>query len=261
MEVSESRPLRLGRRGGYTALLLEATMLLGAYFAYALTKNIVHASPADFAFQNAWNLSALENSLGIFHEATVQRWFLDHASWAVYLSSWFYVLGYWPVIGPAALLLWWKDHSVYLRLRTAAFIAFGLVLLIYAAYPVAPPRMLPGFADTLLALPVGESSQGFMSNVYAAMPSVHYGLAVFVAIGMVRVGSPRVKVAGITYQALMFLSVIITGNHFFLDVAGSLAVVGVSLLAAQVLDRFTARSVGIAGSPADSVPCQIAVGS
>lgn len=93
----------------YSAIFFEASILFGAYFAYALTKTIVHANPADFAFQNACNLTALEISLHIFHEATIQRWFLDHASWVVYLSSWFYVLGYWPVIGPAALLLWWKD--------------------------------------------------------------------------------------------------------------------------------------------------------
>lgn len=247
MAVTRGRLSTPMRRIKYSALIVEAAMLLGAYFAYALTKNIVHASPADFAFQNAWNLTALETSLRIFHEATLQRWFLDHASWVVYLSSWFYVLGYWPVIGPAALLLWWKERSVYLHLRTSAFIAFGLVLLIYAAFPVAPPRMLPGFADTLLGLPVRESSQGFMANVYAAMPSVHYGLALFVAIGMVRVGSPALRVAGFAYQGLMLFSVIITGNHFFLDIAGSLAVVVIALLAARALERF------FAAGPSESV--------
>ena len=60
----------------------------------------------------------------------------------------------------------------------------------YALFPVAPPRLLPetGIIDTLQAfnnLSYQAQSTSFFVNPYAAMPSLHVGWAVLVAIGVV----------------------------------------------------------------------------
>jgi membrane-associated phospholipid phosphatase len=58
------------------------------------------------------------------------------------------------------------------------------------------------------------------------MPSLHVGMAPIVAWALVRL-TPWLwtKALGVTYPLLVTVSVVVTGNHFLLDVAGGLAVV------------------------------------
>lgn len=243
MRKTTSLPARLP----LAAFLGECIVLVGAYFVYAFTKTLVHSDPVALAFRNAWNIVDLELRLGIFHEPVIQRWFLEHARGAVHFLNVFYTIGYWPVILPAAIVLWWRDRAIYVRLRNVAFIAFGIVLAIYAFYPLAPPRMLPGFADTLMLTAGGlyhSTSDALLANAFAAMPSVHYGLAFLVAGLLWRSGGLLLKLTALLYQGLMLLSIIVTGNHYFLDVVAAILVVGVAFLGHKALSSWRRRPFG-----------------
>ena len=53
-------------------------------------------------------------------------------------------------------------------------------LAIHVVFPLAPPRMMPGFVDTMVLYgPNPYNSQAVQSfaNQYAAMPSLHVGWA------------------------------------------------------------------------------------
>jgi hypothetical protein len=100
--------------------------------------------------------------------------------------------------------------------------------IVFSLYPLAPPRFMPGLGMTdtvsLLGLDPSSNSDSTMSyNRFAAMPSLHYTWALFVMTGMFRLGGFWFKAAGITYQALMFVAIIATANHYVLDaVAGAI---------------------------------------
>ena len=230
----------------FAALLREAPFVVICYLAYSFSKDLIHEAPVAVAFRNAWDLAHFELALGIFREAIIQRWFLDHARLVVYLADWFYTVGYWPVVLPTAIVLWWKRRDIYGQLRNVAFIAFVFVLVVYAVYPLAPPRMLPGFADTLLGLPFtghhisGSGGSGRLANEYAAMPSVHYGLALIAAIGVFRSGGLLWKVAAVFYQAAMALTILVTANHYFMDILAAIAVVGLAYLCNEARARLVA---------------------
>ena len=216
------------------AFLGEVALVLGGYFAYSFSKTLVHDDPATLAFRNAWDILNLEQGLGVFFESQLQQWFLENAQAGVHLFNWVYTLGYWPVILPAAIALWWKNQATFIKTRNVAFITFGIVLFIYAIYPVAPPRMLPGFVDTLESLgpqALQHASDALLANPFAAMPSVHFGLVLLVSLLLLQTHSLVVKMVGLSYLGLMMLTIIVTGNHYFLDILTAMAVAGTAFLA------------------------------
>ena len=100
--------------------------------------------------------------------------------------------------------------------------------IVFALFPLAPPRFMPGLGMTdtvtLLDLDPAPSSDSTISyNRFAAMPSLHYAWALLVMIAMFKVGGTWLKVGGVIYQALMFIAIIATANHYVLDaVAGAI---------------------------------------
>ena len=100
--------------------------------------------------------------------------------------------------------------------------------------PVAPPRMLPaaGMVDT--AIRYGQSvygtQAGFDPDQLSAMPSVHVGWAILVAILVIGTATSRWRWLALGYPALTLLVVVVTANHFWLD-----GIVAAALLAAVLL--------------------------
>ena len=89
---------------------------------------------------------------------------------------------------------------MYERLRNTILATWVLSIPIYAAFPVAPPRLADsGLVDTITAqtgLALDSSLTTSFYNELAAVPSLHVGFAV--AIGMAvaaAVRNPAVKVA------------------------------------------------------------------
>ena len=73
-------------------------------------------------------------------------------------------------------------------------VAMGLALVGYVVYPTAPPRMLPelGFIDSVADF-TGVSSDSDVNalfNPYAAVPSMHVGFALMLAMPMIRMAAP-----------------------------------------------------------------------
>jgi hypothetical protein len=96
----------------------------------------------------------------------------------------------------------------------------GISLLIQLI-TVAPPRLLvsTGMVDT--AVQYGQSvyawSGGFDADEFSAMPSVHVGWAVIVAIAVITVSRNRWRWLAAAYPVLTLLVVVVTANHFWLD--------------------------------------------
>jgi membrane-associated phospholipid phosphatase len=113
---------------------------------------------------------------------------------------------------------------------------------IFALYPVAPPRFIPelGFADTVdkraifnnILLPPS------LTNTYAAMPSLHAGWNLLVGIALVRHGSHwATRAFGVVMPVMMFFSIVFTGNHYIIDGIAGDAIAEFGLLVALAFAR------------------------
>ncbi len=114
----------------------------------------------------------------------------------------------------------------------------GLIgVVIYALYPVAPPRLLDvGLVDT-----VTEQSVAYrvlqppgLVNKYAAVPSLHAGWNLLVGLAIYQAASARGwKIMGVVGPVAMTLAVVVTANHFVLDVVIGLAVAMIGYVIAR----------------------------
>src|SRR5216683_2568359 len=152
--------------------------------------------------------------------------------------------GSFSVMGPGGALgrgrwIWHLD-----RVRTALVALTGACLLIQLI-PVAPPRMLPGtgLVDTavLYHQSVYAAHTGFEADQLSAMPSVHVGWAILVAIMVITAARSPWRWLALLYPVLTTLAVVVTANHFWLDgiVAGLL--LALVLLVQYAISRAAAR--------------------
>ncbi len=87
--------------------------------------------------------------------------------------------------------------------------------------PVAPPRMLPGtgLVDTAVRYhqSVYSATAGFEPDQLSAMPSVHVGWALLVAVAVIMTAKSGWRWLAVLYPVMTTLAVIVTANHFWLD--------------------------------------------
>ena len=205
--------------------------------AYFVTRGIVRGREGD-AFANAYTLIAMERSLGIYHELAIQQFALQF-DWLIGFVNNYYLYGHLPLLVSVAVWLFWWRPTYYSWIRNAFILSAAIGLLIYVSVPMAPPRFLPGYVDTMkvYGFDVDGSAAGPLYNPYAAMPSLHTGWAVLSGFAIF-VASRRWwnKVQGILLPTLMVVSVVLTGNHYFLDAVVGTAVVALALALAWVFE-------------------------
>ncbi|MCK1823458.1 phosphatase PAP2 family protein [Streptomyces sp. XM83C] len=137
---------------------------------------------------------------------------------------------------PLAILgvLYWRRPVDYRWARSAIGIATVLALAGFWLYPLAPPRLMPelGIVDTVNG-PQDFSRPDYgtlteLTNQYAAMPSLHFGWALWCGLVIVVV-APRgwMKALGLLHPFFTLCAIVGTGNHWVLDAVGGAAVVGV----------------------------------
>jgi membrane-associated phospholipid phosphatase len=121
------------------------------------------------------------------------------------------------------------------------FLAMNFIAVIgFALLPTAPPRMIftSGVADINFLHGVREQilENGLLANPFAAMPSLHLGYALFIAIVVYSLGrQPWVRYGGFVYVAIVLVAIVATGNHFIVDaVAGALVALAAWLFAMNV---------------------------
>jgi hypothetical protein len=232
----------------YWRLFAEILFIVPAYAAYQFVRGTV-GGQAGTAFDNASRVIHIEKQLGIFHEAFLQQLILPK-DWMVDLVNYIYVWGHLPVIIGVAFWLYASHRDRYALFRNA-FLISGLIALIgFTTVPLAPPRYMPefGFVDTIVH---AQSYYVFQNpkivNQYAAMPSLHFGWDLLVAIAIftqTRVRSVRIAAA---FMPLFTLSgIVLTANHYFLDAfAGALVAatgVGMAVLLHRLIPRDRAFS-------------------
>jgi PAP2 superfamily len=200
--------------------LWEAVLLGTLYLAYERVASIATGRQAD-AYHNAWLIHSWEHTVHLDVELSLNLAFTPHQALADVVSL-YYQLAHETVALVALIALWRYRRPMYRALRDALVAVTMVAVIMYWLIPVAPPRMaLPGTVDTVSARPGVFATQGPIAglvNLYAAMPSLHVAWATWCALALVVTTRSRWRHLAWLYPLTTTAVVLVTANHYVLDV-------------------------------------------
>src|SRR4051794_3475246 len=224
MALSTVAPAPTRRTSG-TDVLREIAQVLAAFLLYNVGRMLA-ADELGRADGNAHEVLDAERWLRLPAEASLQAWALSH-DWVVDLANRYYVSVHFPLTIAVLVWLYRYRRPAYTWAKRSLLLATGVALVFHVLVPVTPPRLLSsvGMVDTghaggmsIYQAPV----LGSMSNEYAAMPSMHVGWALLIAIVMIAACRSRWRWLWLLHPVATVFVVVSTANHYWLDgVAGA----------------------------------------
>src|SRR3972149_12341070 len=188
----------------------EPMVMAVAYLLYYLVRNHAAERTAD-AFKNAGQLMRLERDIGMFRELSLQAAALPYEA-LMHVFNVIYFYGHFPLIIVVGAWLFWKHPHVYSLIRNSFLASGAIALVVFVLFPVAPPRLIgAGFIDTLqftVALTY-DNSPGV--NEFAAVPSMHVGWNLLLALGLfLTVRTPVVRGGAFLLPPALIVSTVLT---------------------------------------------------
>ncbi|MEX2103605.1 MAG: phosphatase PAP2 family protein [Gaiellaceae bacterium] len=213
---------------------------LGVYAVYLLVRrSVVNERGRQQAAENAKKIVSLERSLGIHVEPRLQGVLLPRRRLVAALNVAYVTLNVGLTVGWLIRLFRRRDPEFH-RLRRAAVLATLGAQPAFLLFPVAPPRTLDDFVDTILDITGVDLEQGFIGRLYdpiAAMPSIHITYAVITSAGIAQTSrSPAARALAPAYPPLVALIIFATANHYVLDAVAGAALGSTALVVARLLD-------------------------
>jgi hypothetical protein len=222
-------------------------LIVGAWLIYSLARSLSGDDVAQ-AERNGRLLLEWDQALGFGWTLDLNQWATAHAVVAVPFAFEYASLHY--LVTPAVLVWLWRCRpEAYGPGLTALMVMTAIGLIFYILLPVAPPRLLPdaGWVDTMktwshlgwwgggASAPAGLEH---LTDQYAAMPSLHVGWAVWCAWAWRGATSGWVRRFGWLYPASIAFAVVVTANHYVIDViAGGALSLGACALAVKAGNR------------------------
>ncbi|MET7984164.1 MULTISPECIES: bifunctional glycosyltransferase 87/phosphatase PAP2 family protein [unclassified Streptomyces] len=216
-------------------LLLELLLIRVGYSAYqqirlAATGGLASGGRAT-AEQHGEQILAVER----FLRMDIEVWANHAVVKAAFLRDFFdFYYESFHFLVPLTVLgvLYVRRSPDYRWARSALGYATLLALVGFWFYPLAPPRLMPGLGIVDTVHGVQDFSKPdygaltALTNQYAAMPSLHFGWALWCG-AVIAVLAPRwwMKALGLLHPLLTLTAIVVTGNHWVLDAVGGAAVV------------------------------------
>lgn len=227
---------------GWGDLGRQIGLLVLVDLAYETVRGMADGQKA-IAFANGQQIIDIERSTHTFFEPGWQAFFTQF-QWLIDFANQVYMNSQFAVVVAFFFWLYFFRNDAYYFVRNMFMVAMGLALLGYAFYPTAPPRFFSeyGFVDTINDFSSVNHDSGLAKafiNPYAAVPSMHCAFAAMVGISASRLVKSRpFKVFWACWPLLIAWVVVVTGNHYWLDIALGWGVAGTSaLVAGRLLAR------------------------
>jgi hypothetical protein len=240
------RLVRRPRLAGIATFTQESALVFGLFTLWQFAGSFSVMGPGGALARGRW-IWHLERDLHLPSETSVQRLFLPHPL-IVQAFNLYYDVLHFPVLIACLIWLFIWHRDIYVRRRTTLAV-FTSACLLVQLIPVAPPRMLPGtgMVDTavLYHQSVYQQTAGFNPDQLGAMPSVHVGWAILVAIMVISAARSRWRWLVVLYPVATTLAVVVTANHYWMDGIVAALILVVVLLAQSGIERLAARSPGL----------------
>jgi PAP2 superfamily len=234
-------PERRRERGRWVFVVRELVILNVLFILWRVVGRVslFHEAGAFSRGRGVWNL---ERTLRLPSEAALQRSVLPHETFSRIVNG-YYSYAHATLLALTLLWLLWRHREQYAKWRNL-IVAFTGVALLLGFVPVAPPRLIPSLHMVDLADRYHQSVYSSLghgiTDQLSSIPSVHVGWAVLVAAAIIAVSQSRWRWLALAHPVITAYVVVVTANHYWLDGAASLAVLGVVLV---VLRRWAPRLV------------------
>ncbi|MET7426599.1 phosphatase PAP2 family protein [Dactylosporangium sp. NPDC005555] len=232
----------------------ELLLVVGLFLAYKMGRLLVDGRVGQ-AYANAKLVWHAERAMWLPDEAALQHLLLT-SEVVIRSANVYYAVVHFPatVAFLVFMYIFRPEHYIRFRRILAWLTAAGLVM--HFAFPLAPPRMLAGIGMLDTAARFGPSVYGppqtdTLSNQYAAMPSLHVGWALVVALGLIVSTRSRWRWLWLAHPILTTVVVVGTANHYWLDGIVGAALVGALMLAVGHVRKRTAAPVPV------TIPAQL----
>ena len=208
-------------------VLRQGLLMLAMYAVYDVSRALVVGREAT-AMANGLFFLNLEKAMHIYAEPWVQS-HISSIPGAMGFMVWAYGALHLPLIIGLMSWVFLQRRSRWKLVRNWFLTMNFMALLMYLLLPTAPPRMIftAGIVD--MSYMYGKRpailENGFLANPFAAMPSLHFAYATFIAIVVFMLARQRwLRWGGFLYPALVLVVIVATGNHFIVDAVGSVLV-------------------------------------
>jgi hypothetical protein len=216
----------------------ELTLIGVLYGVYTLTRDALPRHEIA-AYHRAVTVLSVERWLHI----DIEHWanaLVAHTHWLAYGCDYYYSTLHFVVTLCVLVWLYRKHPTRYRSIRSVLVITTLVALVGFTLLPLAPPRMLPGYVDTVVRFhtwgSLASPSVANASNEFAAMPSLHIGWSLWCAFALISLARRRwVRVLGALYPVATLFVILGTANHYVLDAAGGAAALAVAVAAQRAL--------------------------
>jgi membrane-associated phospholipid phosphatase len=224
---------------GWGDLGRQIGLLLLVDLAYETVRGIAEGQHST-AFTHGQAIIDLERGTSTFFEPAMQSFFLQ-INWLMDFANQVYMNSQFAVVLAFFFWVYFFRNDAYYFIRNMFIVSMGLALLGYTLYPTAPPRLFPqyGFIDSINDFSSVNHDSALVKlfiNPYSAVPSMHCAFAAMIGLSGARLARHRVTRAfWIAWPLLVAWVVIVTGNHYWIDILLGWMVAAVAALVAQRL--------------------------
>lgn len=223
---------------------IEMTAFLVFFAVYFLLRGIA-PDRLDVSTANALTIVDMERALHIFWEPAWQREAMQSDT-AVQFGNFMYMYMHIPFLVVFGFFIFHADRRKHRVIRNAILLSAFVGIPFYHLLPVTPPRLMAesgidlGFIDTLAS--ERRPRPGPFTNWYAAIPSYHFGWILLGTIGAWWVWKPVwLRAGAVLFAVAMWWSIVITANHYFLDMVLGAVICTGTFLAALWWERWHDR--------------------
>lgn len=203
-------------------LVWELPLVVVLFLGYKFGRRAANGQFAD-AYANAERVWDLERWAHLPSEAWVQDLLL-HSETLVRGINVYYATVHFPSMAVFLAWLYFFRPSHYLWGRWVLTWLTGAALVLHLLVPLAPPRLYraTGLIDTGMrygpAVYDGQRPDpDSMANQFAAMPSLHVGWAVMIALTLIVATRSPLRWLGLLHPLITVVTVVATGHHYWLD--------------------------------------------
>jgi len=265
----------------------EALIVAVFYVVYSWIRNrfgsnrIAADGVPEAAFTNAERVIQFERWIGLYHEETVQDWFLPYRTFIQFWNV-YYGTAHFFVTLAVFILLFVKRADVFPQWRNVLAMMTAVAIVGFAFFPLMPPRLLDapcpepgttqyggacveselrpgpvltydeelgngfGYVDTLSVYggpwKFDSETVASVSNQYAAMPSMHIGWATWCALAVWPLLRRRwTKILVLLYPLTTLFAIVVTANHYWIDGIGGLLAFAFGAVTGTWMHRWNQR--------------------
>ena len=237
------RPLRRRWSLWLASAAVETALVCALFALWQLANKATHTHIAGGLANGRWVWQA-ERFVHFPNEVWLQELILGHPD-AVRVSNYYYATAHLTGMVVFLVWLWLRHRDSYPMWRNTVAIFTGISLLI-EMIPVAPPRLIGGTGLVDTAMVYGQSVYEYfgsgVADQYAAMPSIHVGWALIIAIACYTCSTSRWRWLGVAHGVLTCFVVVATANHYWFDGVGAGVVLAFAWVAQRGLAKLLARA-------------------